>query len=76
MVHDADIIVSALPLDNSTHHLINAEVLASLKSTAVLINVSRGEIIDTEALASHISKIKGAVLDVFEDEPLPESHPL
>ena len=76
MAHDSDIIVSALPLDSSTHHLIKDEVLASLKSTAVLINVSRGQIIDTEALTSHIKNIKGAILDVFEDEPLPESHPL
>ena len=76
LAQHADIIISALPLDNSTYHLINNDVLSSLNQNAVLVNVSRGAIINSEALASNISNIKGAVLDVFEDEPLPETHPL
>lgn len=76
LVPQADIIVSALPLDSSTHHLINAEVMSSLKNNCVLVNVSRGAIIDTETLVTHINNIKGAILDVFEDEPFPETHPL
>lgn len=76
LVPQADIIVSALPLDSSTHHLISEDVLSSLNENAVLVNISRGAIVDTEALTSQINDIKGAVLDVFEDEPLPENHPL
>lgn len=76
LAQDADIIISALPLDDSTHHLINANVLDSLNKNTVLVNVSRGAIIDTEALSSQIGNIKGAVLDVFEGEPLNETHPL
>lgn len=76
LVPQADIIVSALPLDDSTHHLINADIISSLKEDAILVNVSRGAIVDTEALVTHINNIKGAILDVFEDEPLPETHAL
>ena len=72
----ADVIVLTLPLTEQTKHLINDERLGLLKPTAVLVNIARGAIVDTEALLRHINHLGGAVLDVFEEEPLPESSPL
>ena len=72
----ADIIVLTLPLTEQTKHLINDERLGLLKLTAVLVNIARGAIVDTEALLRHINHLGGAVLDVFKEEPLPESSPL
>ena len=72
----ADVIVLTLPLTEQTKHLINDERLGLLKPTAVLVNIARGAIVDTEALLRHIDYLGGAVLDVFEEEPLPESSPL
>ena len=67
----ADIVTVHVPLLDSTQHLLNAERLALLKSTAYLINTSRGPVIDEKALVEVLKnkKIKGAALDVFEDEP-------
>jgi D-2-hydroxyacid dehydrogenase (NADP+) len=74
----ADFLVVLVPYSPSTHHLINASVLAAMKPTAYLINVARGGVIDEtaliEALRSH--RIAGAGLDVFTNEPLPASSPL
>ena len=60
-----------VPLTNDTHHLVNMQRLAKMKKTAYLINTSRGEIIDEEALYTALKegKIAGAALDVFEKEP-------
>lgn len=72
-----DILVLALPLTDHTHHLLNAERLALLKQEAVLVNLARGAIVDTDALLRALdSRLSGAVLDVFETEPLSEDHPL
>ena len=73
---EADVIILTLPLTEQTEHLINATRLSLLKSTAVLVNIARGAIIDTEALINHIDNLGGAVLDVFEGEPLSETSPL
>ncbi|HEV3399907.1 MAG TPA: NAD(P)-dependent oxidoreductase, partial [Actinomycetes bacterium] len=58
--------------------LINAERLALMKPTAVIINVGRGEIIDEAALIDAVEngRLAGAGLDVFATEPLPADHPL
>lgn len=72
----ADVLVLTLGLSRETHHLMNAERLARLKSGAVLVNIARGALIDTEALTAALPKLTGAVLDVFEEEPLPEASPL
>ena len=72
----ADVIVLTLPLTEQTKHLINDERLGLLKPTAVLVNIARGAIVDTGALLRYIDNLGGAVLDVFEEEPLPESSPL
>ena len=73
---EADVLILTLGLSAETRHLMNVERLALLKSGAVLVNLARGALIDTEALIAALPKLTGAVLDVFEEEPLPESSPL
>jgi phosphoglycerate dehydrogenase-like enzyme len=74
----ADAVVLALPLDASTRHLIGAAELALFRKTAVLVNISRGGIVDTAALVEALQRgtIAGAGLDVTDPEPLPAGHPL
>ena len=67
---ESDIVILTLPLTEQTHHLINAQKLKLLKKNAVLVNIARGAVLDTEALIETIPNLKGAVLDVFEEEPL------
>ncbi|MDO4893880.1 MAG: NAD(P)-dependent oxidoreductase [Eubacteriales bacterium] len=66
----ADIVVLTLPLSEQTRHLMNDNKLSLLKDGAVLVNIARGAIVDTEALINHIDRLGGAVLDVFEEDPL------
>lgn len=66
----ADVVVLTLPLTDETRHMMNREKLGLLKNTAVLVNIARGAVIDTEALIDVVDHIGGAVLDVFEEEPL------
>jgi D-3-phosphoglycerate dehydrogenase len=74
----ADVLALHAPLTAATHHMINANTLSALKPTSVLINTARGGLVDTVALADALNqgKLGGAGLDVFEQEPLPQSHPL
>ncbi len=71
---DADAVMIAMPLDEDTRGFIGAGELALLKPSAVLVNISRGPVVDEAALIAHLAagRIAGAGLDVFEDEPLPE----
>jgi len=71
LLSSADYISFHVPLTNDTHHLVNSQRLAKMKKTTCLINTSRGEIIDEEALYTALKegKIAGAALDVFEKEP-------
>lgn len=64
-------------LNPSSFHLINWEKLMKMKSTAILVNTSRGQVVDEPALIDALKrgKIAGAALDVFEEEPLPLEHP-
>jgi phosphoglycerate dehydrogenase-like enzyme len=73
-----DFVVLATPLTAETRGLITAERIAMMKRDAVLINVSRGAVVDERALIDALRerRIRGAALDVFETEPLPESSPL
>ncbi len=73
----ADIISLHLPLNNDTRHLINKETLKTIKSGAILINTSRGGIIDEEAAFEALmeGKLGGLGLDAFEEEP-PKDSPL
>lgn len=68
----ADILVLALPLTKETRHLIGSSQLSRLKPGAVLVNIARGAIVDTPALEAALAggQLSGAVLDVFEEEPL------
>lgn len=67
-----DIVVLTLPLTNETHHLFNREMFSFMKQNSVLVNISRGAVVDTEELIKTIAskKLYGAVIDVFENEPL------
>ncbi|HJO03402.1 MAG TPA: D-2-hydroxyacid dehydrogenase [Acidobacteriota bacterium] len=78
MVPDCDALVLTLPLTPETHGMIDADVLAQMRPSSVLINVSRGALIDEEALvlALRDGVLRAAVLDVFEQEPLPKESPL
>ena len=73
-----DYLVITLPLTSQTEHLFNYETLSRMKPTAVLINAGRGRVVAQEDLAQALRQglIRGAVLDVFEKEPLPEESPL
>lgn len=75
---EADFVVCALPLTPETAGMIDAEALATMKRTAWIVNVARGELIDEPALLSALDRgeIGGAVLDTFVEEPLPKGHPL
>ena len=77
LVRDSDIVSLHVSLNESTRHMINADVLAKMKADAVLINTSRGGVIDEPQLLHVLEKglIGGACLDVFEDEPLRPDHP-
>ncbi len=72
LVQEADIISTHCALCPDTHHLINAERIAMMKPSAVVVNTARGPVIDTDALAAALceGRIWGAGLDVFEGEPV------
>jgi len=75
---EADFVVVLLPLTDATRGIIGAAALDAMKSTAWLINIARGAVVDESALLAALEqkRIAGAVLDVFDREPLPPSHPL
>jgi D-3-phosphoglycerate dehydrogenase len=77
-LQEADFLILACSLNESTHHIINARTIPLLKDGAFLINVSRGALVDEESLVAALSsgKIAGAAMDVFETEPLPQDSPL
>lgn len=74
----ADELSLHLPLTPGTRGIINAESLARMKPGSYLVNVSRGQLIDTPALARALDsgQIRGAGLDVLDAEPAPADHPL
>jgi phosphoglycerate dehydrogenase-like enzyme len=73
-----DYMVATAPLTEETRHMISDAEFEAMKSTAVVINVGRGPVIDEAALLRALAakRIRGAALDVFEHEPLPTGHPL
>ncbi|MEM1843121.1 MAG: NAD(P)-dependent oxidoreductase, partial [Desulfurococcaceae archaeon] len=78
LLRTADFISVHVPLTPETKHLIGEDELKLMKKTAILINTSRGPIVDTSALIRALEEgwIAGAGLDVFEEEPLPKDHAL
>jgi len=71
VLKEADFVSVHVPLLDSTKHLINAERLKMMKNTAILVNTSRGPVIDEEALVEALKNqtIRGAAMDVYENEP-------
>lgn len=78
LLAESDFVSLHVPLNDETHHLINAATLAKMKPTAVLVNSSRGPVVDTDALYDALAtgKIAYAALDVTDPEPLPAEHRL
>lgn len=79
LMKESDIVTLHVPMTNDTHHLINKERIGMMKTTAIVINTARGNVVDMEALATALNegKIAGAGIDVYEKEPpLPLQHPL
>ena len=74
----ADVVMVAMPLDSATRGFLSAERIALMKDTAILVNISRGKVVDEAALARALvqGRIKGAGLDALAEEPLPASSPL
>jgi D-3-phosphoglycerate dehydrogenase len=77
IIQKADAITLHLPLNDSTYHLFNREVISKMKDSAILINTSRGGIIDEDAAYEALKqgKLGGLGLDAFEIEP-PDNSPL
>jgi phosphoglycerate dehydrogenase-like enzyme len=73
----AEIVVLSLPASDETHHLFDAERIARMAPGALLVNVGRGPLVDTDALVAALNaNAIRAASDVFEEEPLPAGHPL
>ena len=75
---EADVIVVSVPLLHTTRRLVDANAFDAMKDTAILVDVSRGGVVEQNALidAMHKDEIKAAALDVFEEEPLPKHSPI
>ncbi len=75
---EADVVVSAVPLTEESQNLLDADAIAVMKQGAIVINISRGRVINTDALTEALrsGKLGGAGLDVTEPEPLPADHAL
>jgi phosphoglycerate dehydrogenase-like enzyme len=78
VLRTADYVVVTVAATERTRNLVDREVLGYLKPTAYLVNVSRGSVLDTEALVDALrgDRLAGAALDVFDDEPLQDDSPL
>ena len=78
LLQTSDVVTLHTRLSDQTRHLINAQSLAAMKATAILINTSRGAVVDSEALVAALNsgRLFGAGLDVFDTEPLPADHAL
>ena len=78
LLQQSDFVVLATPLTPETNRMLDAAALAQMKPTAFLVNIGRGAVVDEAALIEALreGRLGGAGLDVFEQEPLPDSSPL
>lgn len=77
LLPDTDIVIAGLPGSAETRHLIDDAALTALPDGALIVNVGRGPLIDTDALVAHAQRGRiRAALDVVDPEPLPADHPL
>jgi phosphoglycerate dehydrogenase-like enzyme len=78
LLRESDFVSLHCPLNQDTRHLVNRNTLAKMKPTAILVNTTRGGVVDQDALYDALKNrvIGGAALDVTDPEPLPPDHPL
>ena len=77
LARDTHVLVLITPLTDETERLVDAELLAALPDGALVVNVARGRVVDTDALVSELQTGRlSAALDVTDPEPLPTGHPL
>jgi phosphoglycerate dehydrogenase-like enzyme len=77
LLPEVDVVILAIPLDASTKGLVDDSFLSRMRDGALLVNVARGGVVDTQALVQHAQKGRiRAALDVTDPEPLPPEHPL
>lgn len=78
LIRDSDFVVACCPLNDRTRYMLNEEVFRKMKNDAILINVGRGQLVDTNALIKALKEkwIRAAGLDVTDPEPLPIDHEL
>jgi phosphoglycerate dehydrogenase-like enzyme len=77
LLPEAEVVVIGLPLTDSTRGIVDAAFLAALPDGALLVNVGRGALVDTDALLAELRAERlHAALDVVDPEPLPAEHPL
>jgi glyoxylate reductase len=78
LIASSDVVICLTPLTSETKNMFNEQVFKAMKNTAIFINVSRGDVVDEEALYEALKNrdIAGAGLDVFKNEPISNTHPL
>jgi D-3-phosphoglycerate dehydrogenase len=78
LLEQADVVCVHVPLDQTTHHLIDTRALERMRKGAFVVNASRGPVVDEQALIAALESghLGGAGLDVFEQEPTPADNPL
>lgn len=78
LLERSDIVVVSVPLTSETRRMFNRRAFERMKTGAILVNVGRGEVVETAALVDALreGRLAGAGLDVFEQEPLPDDSPL
>ena len=75
LLPEADSVIVVVPLTGKTEKMVDDAFLSSMKDNAILVNVARGKVADTDALLKHADRLRLA-LDVTDPEPLPDGHPL
>ena len=75
LLPEQDVVVVLVPLTDATRGLVGDEALGLLPDGALVVNVARGPVVDTDAVLRHVGRLRFA-LDVTDPEPLPDGHPL